>query len=227
MSDCPTASSIAPNDTAADASARPLHRLDAVFFQDSLHAADGVALAVQEAADALEQVDVVGAVIAAAAAALHRLDLGETRLPEPQHMLGNVEVVGDLADGAECIRRLVQTRPSLRLAHDPEKWYGFPTRSCAKDNSVVFVAAVAGDRWPLILCLRIADGLNTITRRGEIGTSVPVFGLRPMRWPFLRTMKEPNEDSFTVSPFSRQSVISFSTNSTNADDSVRDSPTFW
>ncbi len=40
-------------------------------------------------------------------------------------------------------------------------------------------------------------------------------------------MKEPNEDSFTVSPLSRQSVISFSTSSTNADDSVRDRPTFW
>src|SRR5258708_18623282 len=57
-------------------------------------------------------------------------------------------------------------------------------------------------------CLRIADGLNTITRRGEIGTSVPVLGLRPMRCPFLRTTKEPNDESFTVSPRSRQSVIS-------------------
>ena len=56
----------------------------------------------------LQQIDVVGAVIAAAAAALHRLDLGEPRLPEPQHVLGNVEIVGDLADGTERIRRLVQ-----------------------------------------------------------------------------------------------------------------------
>src|SRR6478609_5796575 len=79
---------------------------------------------------------------------------------------------------------------------------------------------------PLIRCLRIADGLNTMTRRGEIGTSLPVLGLRPMRWPFLRTTKEPNEDSFTVSPRSRQSVISFSTSSTKAADSVRDRPTF-
>jgi len=54
--------------------------------------------------------------------------------------------------------------------------------------------------------------LNTITRRGEIGTSVPVLGLRPMRWPFLRTTNEPNEESFTLSPRSRQSVISLSTN---------------
>src|SRR5258707_340363 len=37
----------------------------------------------------------------------------------------------------------------------------------------------------LMCCLRIADGLNTITRRGEIGTSVPVLGLRPIRCPFL------------------------------------------
>ena len=76
-------------------------------------------------------------------------------------------------------------------------------------------------------CLRIADGLNTITRRGEIGTSLPVFGLRPTRWPFLRTTNEPNDDSFTVSPRSRQSVISFSTSSTSVADSVRDNPTFW
>ena len=80
---------------------------------------------------------------------------------------------------------------------------------------------------PLMRCLRIADGLNTMTRRGEIGTSLPVFGLRPIRWPFLRTTNEPNEDSFTVSPRSRQLVISPSTNSTSAADSVRERPTFW
>src|SRR5580698_2734473 len=79
----------------------------------------------------------------------------------------------------------------------------------------------------LIRCLRIADGLNTMTRRGEIGTSLPVLGLRPIRWPFLRTTKEPKDDSFTVSPRSRQSVISFSTSSTSVEDSVRDKPTFW
>src|SRR5204863_10059267 len=73
----------------------------------------------------------------------------------------------------------------------------------------------------------MADGLNTITRRCEISTSVPVLGFRPIRWPFLRTMNEPNDESFTVSPFSRQSVISFSSSSTKGDDSVRDSPTFW
>jgi hypothetical protein len=76
-------------------------------------------------------------------------------------------------------------------------------------------------------CLRIAEGLNTITRRGEIGTSLPVFGFRQILWPFLRTTKEPKDESFTVSPRSRQSVISFKTSSTNVADSVRDNPTFW
>jgi hypothetical protein len=41
--------------------------------------------------------------------------------------------------------------------------------------------------------------------------SSPVVGLRPMRWPFLRTTKEPNDDSFSVAPRSRQSAISLST----------------
>jgi hypothetical protein len=39
--------------------------------------------------------------------------------------------------------------------------------------------------WPLIRCFRIADGVNTITRREEFATSEPVFGLRPIRRPFL------------------------------------------
>jgi len=48
---------------------------------------------------------------------------------------------------------------------------------------------VAEDPLPsiteVIRCLRIVDGLNTTARGGEIGTSLPVFGLRPMRSPFL------------------------------------------
>jgi hypothetical protein len=79
---------------------------------------------------------------------------------------------------------------------------------------------------PFMPCLRIGDALNTITRRGKIATSLPVFGLRPILWLLLRTTKEPKEDNFTVSPRSRQSVISFSTSSTNVVDSVRDNPTF-
>src|SRR5204863_9390398 len=79
----------------------------------------------------------------------------------------------------------------------------------------------------LMRCLRIAEGLNTITRRGEIGTSVPVLGLRPILCPLLRTTNDPKEDNLTVSPRSRQSVVSLSTISTRLDDSERDNPTFW
>jgi hypothetical protein len=78
----------------------------------------------------------------------------------------------------------------------------------------------------LMCCLRIADGLNTIIRRGEIGTFVPVLGLRPIRCPFLRTTKVPSDESFTVSPRSRQSVISLRTVSTSDADSIRDRPFF-
>src|SRR5439155_22537389 len=35
---------------------QPLHRLDAMLFEDALHAADGVALAVQQPADAFQQI---------------------------------------------------------------------------------------------------------------------------------------------------------------------------
>ena len=47
-------------------------------------------------------------------------------------------------------------------------------------------------------CFMMLLGRNTSTRRGVIGTSSPVFGLRPTRWPFWRMPKEPNEESFTV-----------------------------
>ena len=39
-------------------------------------------------------------------------------------------------------------------------------------------------------CLRVAAGLNTTTRRAGIGTSLPVFGLRPTQCPFLGTKNE-------------------------------------
>src|SRR5215217_722380 len=149
-----------------------------------------------------QEVDVIGSVIAPSAGALHRLNLRETAFPETQHVLRNVQILGDFTDGAERVRRLVQF-----LAP-------YPSSSCSSTT-------LSG----LMRCLRIAEGLNTMTRRGEIGTSLPVLGLRPTRCPFLRTTKDPNEDSFTVSPRSRQSVISWSTSSTRAADSVRDRPT--
>ena len=73
-------------------------------------------------------------------------------------------------------------------------------------------------------CFMMLLGLNTVTRRGGIGTSRPVFGLRPTRRPLSRTMNEPNEESFTVSPAMIASQISFRTISTIAADSVRERP---
>ncbi len=75
--------------------------------------------------------------------------------------------------------------------------------------------------------LRMFDGLNTITRRGVIGTSMPVLGLRPIRSPLERTTKEPKDDSLTVYPLAIASAISDITCSTSSADSVRDRPTFW
>src|SRR6185312_7568459 len=73
----------------------------ALLAQDALHAADCVSLPVEEMADAAQQVDVVRPIVAPATAALHRLDLVETRFPESQNVLRQIELVGDLADGAK------------------------------------------------------------------------------------------------------------------------------
>ena len=74
---------------------------------------------------------------------------------------------------------------------------------------------------PLIFAFRTLDGLNTITLRGRMGTSTPVFGLRPTRSPLERTTKEPKPDSLTVSPRAAASQISSRTDWTSSADSVR------
>src|SRR5207244_4398421 len=101
--------------------------------------------------DAAEQIDVIRAVIAPATAALHRLDLGKPGFPEPQHMLRDVEFLGDLANGSERIRRLVQNhvpfRSQLRLSQ----------------SALLSAAPASPLPLPLIRCFKIAEGLNTIT----------------------------------------------------------------
>jgi hypothetical protein len=57
-----------------------------------------------------------------------------------------------------------------------------PSRALLADLSVA--------AKPKFIRLRMPEDLNTMTRRGEVGTSLPVFRLRPMRWPFLRTISE-------------------------------------
>ncbi|MNT83000.1 hypothetical protein D3C72_2228100 [compost metagenome] len=74
-------------------------------------------------------------------------------------------------------------------------------------------------------CLRTLDALKVITRRGEIGTSSPVFGLRPIRSFLLRTWKVAKEESLTISPRTMALQISSITVSTSSADSVRERPT--
>src|SRR3954454_15104886 len=93
-----------------------LNEFDAVILEDALRAADRIALAVEQVLDAAQKVDVVRAIIAAAAAALQRLDLLEAGFPESQHVLRQVEIPCDLTDCPECVRRLFHHRlPFTRL----------------------------------------------------------------------------------------------------------------
>src|SRR5262245_47715582 len=70
-------------------------------------------------------------------------------------------------------------------------------------------------------------GRKTSTRRGVIGTSCPVLGLRPTRCPFLRMLKELNEESLTAWPSARLSDNTLTPSSTSSWHSLRCSPTFW
>ena len=64
----------------------------------------------------ISKIDVLGAIVSPAAAALERLDVGEPAFPEAQHVLRQIKLFCDLADGAESVGRLVQTGLS---AHGP------------------------------------------------------------------------------------------------------------
>src|SRR6056297_3425880 len=185
-------------------------------LENALNALDRVAFGIEQAADALEQIDIARTIIAPPARPLERFDLRESCFPEAQHMLGQVEILSDFADGTKSVRTLFhcaslppdQTTPSFATRGEPARAHS-PSESLS----------------PLILAFITLEGLKTMTRRGSIGTSTPVFGLRPIRSPFSRTTKDPKEDSFTVSPCSSVSQISPSTDSTNWADSVRESPT--
>src|SRR3546814_5800284 len=67
-------------------------------------------------------------------------------------------------------------------------------------------------------------GRKVSARRCSIGTSCPVFGLRPMRRFLSRKMKLPNEEILTLAPFTSASEIWSRTFSTSWEDSARDRP---
>ena len=136
----------------------PPHRLGALLAQHLLHPFDRQAFVVKKKTDRPQQLDVLGPVIASSAAALERPDMRKSGLPKSQHVLRQVELLGDLADRAEGLWGLVLRRVRRFAAQ---------------------LSASVGS--PLMRAFSTLDGLNTITRRGRIGTSTPVFGLRPMR----------------------------------------------
>src|SRR3546814_8383213 len=68
---------------------------------------------------------------------------------------------------------------------------------------------------------------KVITRRGRMGTSTPVLGLRPMRCALSRSTKVPKPEIFTFCPPASASDMCERIDSTIVADSLRDSPICW
>src|SRR5690606_20061753 len=197
-----------------------------LLAEDLLDALDRVAVVVKKRTDAAQKIDILRPVIAPPAAALQRADLAEFALPESEDVLRHIQLGCDLADGPESIWRFLyrQTKPLLTFLNPISEADMLRQGPCSR--AFAHSAAAALPLKALLMrSLSTWLGRNTRTRRGLIGTSSPVLGLRPIRPPFCRTEKEPNEESFTVSPFDRLFEISFSTDSTSSADSLRESPT--
>src|SRR5215471_6209121 len=58
-----------------------LYRAHALLAQDALDPADGIAVAIEQAPNTAQKVDVLRAIIASATTALHRSDMRKTALP--------------------------------------------------------------------------------------------------------------------------------------------------
>ena len=97
-----------------------LRQASTAFLQKALHALDGVAVLVEQRADAAQEIDVLRPVVTPAAAALERANLAELAFPEPQHVLRHVELGRNLADRAKRLRRLFNPplRGLNRYGHD-------------------------------------------------------------------------------------------------------------
>ena len=74
---------------------------NAALAQQPLNTLDGVAVGIEEVFDVSEKVDVLRPIVTSPTASLQRADLMELRLPETQDMLGNIQIVGNLADRAK------------------------------------------------------------------------------------------------------------------------------
>jgi hypothetical protein len=72
-------------------------RRAALTFEEFLRALDRVAFIIEKASDASKEVDILGTVVAPAATALEGTHLRKLAFPKAEDMLGDVEIVGDLA----------------------------------------------------------------------------------------------------------------------------------
>ena len=105
---------------------------------------------------------------------------------------GRSRSLGDLADGPEGVRALVH-------------------RSV---DGTAFTRPRRSPSPPLMRAFSTLDGLNTMTRRGSIGTSTPVFGLRPTRCALVAHDEGAERRQLHGLAPARQSQISLSTSST-------------
>src|SRR5215468_2562806 len=91
-----------------------------------------------------------------------------------EHMLLGAPLVRDFTDVAKCPHRLRQGTP----------------RSISQ-GGFDYSAARRRASPALMRSFMILLGRKTRTRRGVIGTSCPVLGLRPTRSPFWRMLNDP------------------------------------
>src|SRR5262249_23454340 len=156
-----------------------------------LHASDRIALRLQQAPDAAQQLKVRRPVVAASAAPLHRLKLGKLRLPKTQHVLLDAQFLRHFADVAKCLHCLWQATTPIDC-------------KCLNLRSY-YSAALRRPSPSLMRSFMMLLGRKTSTRRGVIGTSWPVLGFRPTRSPFWRMLNDPKDDSLTASPSASRS----------------------
>lgn len=115
-----------------------------------------------------------------------------------------------------------------------QELFGERMRLCGwggeKEGRVSAVEGVGGcfgcsEAQPLREFLRTWLGLKVRTRRAEISISWPVWGFRPMRDFFSRTMKLPKPETLSLSPCSRVSLTVLNTRSTSSAESFLEKPT--
>ena len=85
---------------------RTTGRFQRALTQQTLDAPDRIAFLVEQSADLAEKFHILRAIVAPSPAPFQRSDLRKLGFPEPQDVLGHIEVVGDLADRSKRGSRL-------------------------------------------------------------------------------------------------------------------------